>query len=337
MSSSHPRLNRLYSPFRLRFTLWFHFASALFIQHLFFLPFRWLHRKSSVSTMDFDLVLEEIGEFGRYQQTNYLLLCLPVLFGAANSLSYVFTAGIPNYRLVISASFSGWIPVDKPSFFRQLLHSGMWRSSWSKVWWGVGSQCRSGNYQFWWTFRAGTMPEVYTVKGLQLFQCRVFGRGCVQHLESTEMRALGVRQTWAYHRAGCESTPNNFWTISKTIRLFQWSITCKENQWMLALIGTMHFAGIVVGSGAAGVFADRWAIVLETNRESSVRILTFSWEIFQFPLQLWSQEHFHNLNSVYGHHWNWSSHFHQLCNVRHFCIFECSRNGWGVSIGIHYW
>lgn len=48
--------------------------------------------------MDFDLILQEIGEFGRYQQTNYLLLCLPVLFGAANSLSYVFTAGIPNYR-----------------------------------------------------------------------------------------------------------------------------------------------------------------------------------------------------------------------------------------------
>lgn len=48
--------------------------------------------------MDFDTVLLEIGEFGRYQQMNYILLCLPVLFAAANSLSYVFTAGIPNYR-----------------------------------------------------------------------------------------------------------------------------------------------------------------------------------------------------------------------------------------------
>lgn len=48
--------------------------------------------------MDFDSVLLEIGEFGRYQQTNYLLLCIPVLFAAANSLTYVFTAGVPNYR-----------------------------------------------------------------------------------------------------------------------------------------------------------------------------------------------------------------------------------------------
>jgi hypothetical protein len=55
--------------------------------------------------MDFDLVLEEIGEFGKYQLTNYLLICLPVFFGAANSLSYVFTAGVPNYRSVYNKSF----------------------------------------------------------------------------------------------------------------------------------------------------------------------------------------------------------------------------------------
>jgi OCT family organic cation transporter-like MFS transporter 4/5 len=48
--------------------------------------------------MDLDNVLEEIGEFGRYQKMKYYLLCLPVFFGAANSLSYVFTAGHQHYR-----------------------------------------------------------------------------------------------------------------------------------------------------------------------------------------------------------------------------------------------
>lgn len=48
--------------------------------------------------MDFDLILDEIGEFGKFQLVNYLLICLPVLYGAANSLSYVFTARSPNYR-----------------------------------------------------------------------------------------------------------------------------------------------------------------------------------------------------------------------------------------------
>lgn len=48
--------------------------------------------------MDFDDMLEELGELGRFQITTYTLVCLPVLFAAANSLTYVFTAGVPNYR-----------------------------------------------------------------------------------------------------------------------------------------------------------------------------------------------------------------------------------------------
>lgn len=28
----------------------------------------------------------------------------------------------------------------------------------------------------------------------------------------------------------------------------QWSVTCEENEWKLAFVGTMHFAGIIVGS-----------------------------------------------------------------------------------------
>lgn len=36
-----------------------------------------------------------------------------------------------------------------------------------------------------------------------------------------------------------------------------WKITCKENQYLLALVGTAHFAGIVTGSAAAGILADK--------------------------------------------------------------------------------
>lgn len=43
-------------------------------------------------------MLEELGELGKFQIFTYILVCLPVFFGAANSLSYVFTAGIPDYR-----------------------------------------------------------------------------------------------------------------------------------------------------------------------------------------------------------------------------------------------
>lgn len=47
-----------------------------------------------------------------------------------------------------------------------------------------------------------------------------------------------------------------FDNYEKTI-VEEWSITCKENQYLLALVGTSHFAGIVAGSAAAGLLADR--------------------------------------------------------------------------------
>nr|XP_022903983.1 organic cation transporter protein-like [Onthophagus taurus] len=51
--------------------------------------------------MDFDDILLELGEMGAYQIKIYLLICLPIIFSAANSLTYVFVAGIPNYRCLI--------------------------------------------------------------------------------------------------------------------------------------------------------------------------------------------------------------------------------------------
>lgn len=47
---------------------------------------------------DFDPVLREIGEFGRYQIINYVMLCIPIAIYAGITLTYVFTAGNLNYR-----------------------------------------------------------------------------------------------------------------------------------------------------------------------------------------------------------------------------------------------
>uniref|UniRef100_A0A0K8UT55 Organic cation transporter protein n=1 Tax=Bactrocera latifrons TaxID=174628 RepID=A0A0K8UT55_BACLA len=38
----------------------------------------------------------------------------------------------------------------------------------------------------------------------------------------------------------------------------QWQLTCKENVWKLAFVGTMHFAGLVVGTAISGYLADRF-------------------------------------------------------------------------------
>lgn len=88
--------------------------------------------------MDFDLVLEEIGEFGKFQLTNYLLICLPVLYGAANSLTYVFNARSPNYRFVkIYQMPKGSIKFSQLHAL-QVLDSRVWFSGKCKVWRRVG-------------------------------------------------------------------------------------------------------------------------------------------------------------------------------------------------------
>ncbi|KAI8122393.1 Solute carrier family 22 member 21 [Lucilia cuprina] len=49
-----------------------------------------------------DVILIRIGEFGRYQMFNYVLLCIPMIFNAFQSISYVFTASPVVYRCNIT-------------------------------------------------------------------------------------------------------------------------------------------------------------------------------------------------------------------------------------------
>lgn len=47
---------------------------------------------------DLDSVLEELGEFGKFQIINYIFISIPIFLFAGFSLSYVFAAGQLNYR-----------------------------------------------------------------------------------------------------------------------------------------------------------------------------------------------------------------------------------------------
>lgn len=48
-----------------------------------------------------DAILVRIGQFGRYQIINYVLLCVPMLFNAFFSISYVFTASTVVHRCTV--------------------------------------------------------------------------------------------------------------------------------------------------------------------------------------------------------------------------------------------
>ena len=51
--------------------------------------------------INFDRLLSDLGEFGRFQKILYTCLCIPCIFPAIFTLSSVFTAAKPQVRCQI--------------------------------------------------------------------------------------------------------------------------------------------------------------------------------------------------------------------------------------------
>ncbi|KAH1017518.1 organic cation transporter protein isoform X2 [Dendroctonus ponderosae] len=170
-------------------------------------------------TMDFDDILVELGELGRFQIIMYLLVCLPVLFGAANSLSYVFTAGVPDYRCFIPECENA----SNPIFEAPWIDWALLQDNSSQVIGFRADQCD----RFAVNQTAWIADEEQCTKS-------IFDRNNI--VKCTE---------WVF--SGSDYTIVN-----------EWNITCTENQWKISLVGSSHFAGIIVGSALFGILADRW-------------------------------------------------------------------------------
>ncbi|KAF5303034.1 hypothetical protein FQR65_LT08363 [Abscondita terminalis] len=165
------------------------------------------------TNMDFDDMLEELGELGRYQIVTYLLVCMPVLFGAINSLTYVFTAGVPDYRCLIPEC--DYLP--EPSY----------NSTWLQ--WAIPNGDK---------FDVEYKPDY-----------------CTRYVRNTS----AVTEECSPNLFGKEVERCNRWVFGQERTIVNdWNITCLENQWMLSLVGTCHFAGIIVGSAVFGALADRY-------------------------------------------------------------------------------
>lgn len=54
--------------------------------------------KKKPNDTELDEILEELGEFGKFQIINYVFISIPILFFAGFTLSYIFAAGQLNYR-----------------------------------------------------------------------------------------------------------------------------------------------------------------------------------------------------------------------------------------------
>lgn len=81
---------------------------------------------------DVDILIREIGKFGKYQLTNYLLLCIPIALTTMFTLTYVFTAGDLSYRCKVAPCDDAAISLIDPlqsafvNFTLPLDSSGKW-------------------------------------------------------------------------------------------------------------------------------------------------------------------------------------------------------------------
>lgn len=55
-------------------------------------------KRSDAQEPDLDAVIEEVGEFGKYQIGNFLLICIPVALSSTLLLNFFFTAATLDYR-----------------------------------------------------------------------------------------------------------------------------------------------------------------------------------------------------------------------------------------------
>ncbi|KAH8379064.1 hypothetical protein KR009_002928, partial [Drosophila setifemur] len=82
---------------------------------------------NSAEDSQLDAIIVQIGQFGRFQITNYLMLCLPIICNAFYSISYVFTAGQVPYRCNITQCDSLQSTYDEPFLnFTTPLRHGVW-------------------------------------------------------------------------------------------------------------------------------------------------------------------------------------------------------------------
>ncbi|XP_074033259.1 organic cation transporter protein isoform X3 [Leptinotarsa decemlineata] len=169
-------------------------------------------------SVNFDDVLEELGELGTFQIFTYILICLPVLFGASSSLSYVFTAGVPEYRCFIPQC-------EDP-------HDTSYNVPWMK--WAIPNQISENQ-----------------VIGVETDSCSRYAA----KNESTATNNTCTENAFTNTIERCSE-----WIFDENERTIinEWNITCLENQWKISLVGSSHFAGIVVGSLVFGVLADRF-------------------------------------------------------------------------------
>ncbi|GLH00664.1 Organic cation transporter protein [Gryllus bimaculatus] len=174
--------------------------------------------ETSASAVDLDEILEEVGQFGKYQITSYLLISLPIFFTVISGTSYVFTAGDLDYRCHIPECLDSGNQYMPPWIANAVPFEG-------KASHRIPSRC----------LRYEPANENITSYSPHSVSCPA------EMFLNTTIRC----NKWVYQRD--ESTIAS-----------EWDITCDENQWKLTLVGTVNSIGYFVTTPIAGYTSDRF-------------------------------------------------------------------------------
>lgn len=169
--------------------------------------------------MDYDSVLDEIGGFGKFQIKILMLVCLPVLYGTANSLSYIFTTRKPLYRCFVAQCEQFEDTTYTQDWLRYVIPSSVSNGKF------VAEGCYQYNFIGNVTYLNGTTDNT-----------------CLGDFFGPKREKCN---SWIFSRD--EVTIVNEWPSE---------LTCTENQWKLAFAGTANFAGVMIGSALFGFLAD---------------------------------------------------------------------------------
>lgn len=254
--------------------------------------------------MDFDLVLEEIGEFGKFQLTNYLLICLPVLYAAANSLSYVFTARTPNYRFEGKRNFQ--LKFYDVNFRRCLvpecesLENAKYDAEWVKDVLPGSISDNNGIFQ----------PEI-----------------CSKFIFKNDSAPHG-NDSCPAHWFDHEEERCSQWVFDKSERT-----VVNDVSYPINFLHHLTIHTFTVGFKMSRESVEAGACGNHALRRHHIRV----WSVWVPCRPLRKKNNLHRLHYLHVADWSWSSSVERLPDVLDIFVSKCCRNVRRLSIGVCTW
>ena len=202
---------------------------------------------------DLDFVFTEIGEFGRFQIIIFILIAFPIILQGSYSLSYAFTTTPLDYRWVLMRMTRANCNMIECS--RCLIPE-------------CDSMEGSTIYDEPW------LHQAIPFKNNRLQKCLRFATSHNQN-DSTDGDEL-VCPVKLFNRSETQRCAEFVFKTDEVNIVNEFEIFCEENEYKLALVGTVSSIGSFVSTPIAGLLSDRWVV----RRIEAIRFDV--WNSFQY-------------------------------------------------------